>query len=401
LVKGKVAVVGYGRTKITKIPRDPLELAIEATRKALDSANLTLDDIDVVIVSRCFIPPPEFPDFPVHMAWGLLPCKIGMIPCEKSKLKMNIQILSGGSTCHTMIMTAMGLIESGAAETVLIAGAETWGSAPIEQAVKAMTSMGIDPDFETPYGWFQVAAMGALMTQRYMYETGTTIDQIAAVCVSNRKWASLNPDALYQKWPFTIDDVLNSPVVCSPLHLYMINPLGNGGVALILTSAEKARKLVEVPVTIIGYGSKFVRYGLSEAPIVSEWSGMREAIQEAYKMAAIEPKDIDVAEIYEAYPFTTLMMLELMGVVPRGQAGKFVMDGQTMPGGKLPTSTNGGCLSDGHIGSLVGLLFHIEAVCQLRGEAGKRQVPGAEIALVNAGSGTGGDSHVMIYKRER
>ncbi|MEJ2487638.1 MAG: thiolase family protein, partial [Anaerolineales bacterium] len=235
-------------------------------------------------------------------------------------------------------------------------------------------------------------------TQRFVFETGTTEEQLASVCVSNRKWAEINPLAMFRK-PLEIEKVLASKILSSPLHAYESNMLADGGCALVVVSAERARELTDCPAYLLGEGSRVTHFALSQESDLTRF-GWAAAAAEAYAMAGLSAADIDLAELYDSYPIFQLIALEELGFCERGQAGAFVLDGQTWPGGSLPMTTNGGMLSQGHTGAGGGISILVETARQLLGRARERQVPDARFAIETSTGGTYVDAHVTILGNE-
>jgi acetyl-CoA acetyltransferase len=199
--------------------------------------------------------------------------------------------------------------------------------------------------------------------------------------------------------PLTVEEVLASKMLSTPLHAKESNMLADGGSAFIVTSAERARDLTERPVFVLGEGSRVTHYALSQEPDLGRF-GWAAAAKEAYEAADLRPADMDLAEVYDSYPVFQLMALEELGLCRRGEAGALVMAGNTWPGGKLPMTTNGGMLSQGHTGAGGGIAIFVEAARQLMNKAGKRQVPGARFAVETATGGTYVDAHVTILGTE-
>jgi acetyl-CoA acetyltransferase len=216
-----------------------------------------------------------------------------------------------------------------------------------------------------------------------MAEFGTTSEQLAQIAVSTRQWATMNPNARYQD-PITIDDVLASPMQSSPLHLLDCCLVTDGAGAFVMTSAERARTLKKAPVYVLGAGTCHDHSMISEMPDLTTTPGVVSGAN-AFAMAGIGPADVDVLMGYDSFTITALLHLEDLGFCAKGEGGPFVMDNKTAPGGSLPMNTNGGGLSYTHPG-MYGMFLIVEAVRQLRGETGERQVPGAEIAVAH-GSG--------------
>jgi acetyl-CoA acetyltransferase len=237
--------------------------------------------------------------------------------------------------------------------------------------------------FDVPYGHTLIAKY-AMAAQRHMHEFGTTIEQLAEIAVSARFNAKDNPEAYYRD-PITIDDVLDSPLVADPFTSLHCCIRSDGGAAVVITSEERARDCAKSPVWILGTGEAVSHTTMSEWHDFTE-SPCVESGRLAFQRAGVTPDDIDVCELYDAFTNMLLMNLEDLGFCGKGEGGAFVEDGRLRLGGALPTNTDGGGLSACHPGQR-GLFLLVEAARQLRGEAGERQVPNAELACV---SGTGG-----------
>jgi acetyl-CoA acetyltransferase len=241
------------------------------------------------------------------------------------------------------------------------------------------------PQFEAPYGPL-VASNYALIAQRHMHEYGTTAEQMAEVAVTLRGHALRNPNA-HMTRPITVRDVLDSPMITSPLKRFDCALVSDGAAAAIVTGAARARDLRQRPVRLLGQG-----YGLSHSYVGEArrlpYSGAVMSGQKAFAMAGVRHADIDVAELYDCFTITVIVELEDLGFCKKGEGGAFVQGGRIALGGELPVTTHGGLLSCAHPG-LGGGFFHVlEGVRQLRGQAGGRQVDGAELALVHGNGGT-------------
>ncbi len=242
----------------------------------------------------------------------------------------------------------------------------------------------LNVQFETPYGLPSPIGGYAMAANRHMHQYGTTSEQLAEVAVATRKWASLNPAALHRD-PLSVDDVLASPLVCEPLHVLDCCVITDGAGAIVLTTEEHARALDSAAVSVRGFGESETHLSIasmSDQTITPAAHSARRALE----MAGIGIDEVDLAEIYDSFTITVLLTLESIGFCGPGEGGQFVSDQRTAPGGALPMNTNGGGLSCAHPG-MYGIFLLIEAMRQLRGDAGERQVDGARVALVN---GTGG-----------
>ena len=238
-------------------------------------------------------------------------------------------------------------------------------------------------EWELPYGLRLPMGPYAMAATRHMADFGTTSEQLAQIAVSTREWAALNPRARYRD-PISIDDVLASPLQTSPLHLLDCCLVTDGAGAFVMTSAERAKDLRRPPVYVLGAGTCHDHSMISEMPDLTTTPGVISGAN-SFRMAGIKPDDVDVLMGYDSFTITALLHLEDLGFCAKGEGGPFVADGKTGPGGSLPMNTNGGGLSYTHPG-MYGMFLIVEAARQLRGEAGRRQVPDAEIAVAH-GSG--------------
>ncbi len=386
----QVAAIGSGKHPCGFFPdKTPLELAMYAIKDALDDAGITKDAIDVTIPEPVFVDSMASSD----MVWSRLIEELGI----GKTARLNVQCSSGGSTAASIIKMATGLILTKQAETVLIVHMDRLGTGATPDFIRnAFGAFGIYEEWEFPYG-LNYNLIGSLFFNRFAYETGTTVEQLASVIVSLRKWASLNPNALLRR-ELTIDEVLSAKMVAYPATSRMCNMVVDGASAIIMTSAEKAKKLTGTPVYLEGLGSAVTHFSLMNEFDLTRMAYEKTA-KEAYENAGVGPEDIDIVEFYDSYPIILLLQLEAMGFCERGTAGKFVMDGNTSPGGKLPMTTNGGMLAEGHLGGGGGTSLFAEMVRQLRGKCGPRQVKGAQRALLTGIGGQYMDSQVSIWGR--
>jgi acetyl-CoA acetyltransferase len=238
--------------------------------------------------------------------------------------------------------------------------------------------------YETPFRPFLPASAYALAASRHMHEFGTTREHLAAVAVAAREWALKNP-AAWEKKPLSIAEVLAAPMVSYPFTVRDCCLVTDGGGAIVMTTPERARALKKPPVFVLGCGQAITHANISSMPDLTLTGAVRSG-EAAYRMAGLGPRDIDVLELYDAFTINTILFLEDLGFCKKGEGGPFVADGRIAPGGALPVNTNGGGLSYCHPG-MYGLLLLIEAVRQLRGEGGARQVADCEVALAHGNGG--------------
>jgi len=217
-----------------------------------------------------------------------------------------------------------------------------------------------------------------------MYEFGTTRAQLAAVAVAAREWALLNP-AAWEKTPLTLDDVLSSRMVSHPFTVRDCCLVTDGGGAVIVASAERARSLKKKPAYVLGCGQSTTHSSISSMPDLTV-TGALASGKAAYEVAKLGPSEVDAFELYDAFTINTILFLEDLGLCKKGEGGAFVAGGRIGPKGTLAVNTNGGGLSYCHPG-MYGLFLLIEAVRQLRGECGVRQVKDCDVALAHGNGG--------------
>ena len=244
----------------------------------------------------------------------------------------------------------------------------------------------LDPQlYETPYEPMMPASAYALAASRHMYEFGTTRRDLAEVAVAARAWARLNPEA-FMRGPLSIDDVLGARMVSDPLSVRDCCLVTDGGGAYVLVRADRARDLPRSPIYVLGNATAVWNRQISSMNDLTVTAASQSGF-EAYAMAKLTARDIDVVQLYDAFTINALLFLEDLGFCPKGEGGAFVQNGGIAPGGHLPVNTNGGGLSCVHPG-MYGIFALIEAVRQLRGDAGARQVAGANTALAHGNGGT-------------
>ena len=374
-LSGEIAIAGVYEhpTRWAPDKSDSLIMA-ECARGALDDCGLKLSDVDGL--------------FTAGMSTGMM----GVIELAEY-LDLNPRYLDstqiGGSSFVAHVNHAAAAIHAGLCEVALI----LYGSTAASNAMAIGTGMGggggnPTAAFVSPYGMTTVGSY-ALVAQRHQHLYGTRPEQLAEIAVTMRKHAGLNPDAKMQK-PITVDDVLASRMIATPLHLLDCCIISDGGGAVIVTSLERARDLAKPAVVLRGCGEA-VRHQSTGAPDLLNIAA-RQSGENAFAMAGMSPSDIDLCTIYDSFTITLLVTLENLGFCELGEGGAFVENGRIGLGGALPVNPDGGGMSSNHPG-MRGIFLIIEAVRQLRGGQGKRQVAGAETALVHGTGGTLGTMH--------
>ncbi len=366
LQRGATAIVGVAESDLGQVAPGmlPVDLMAQGTLRALEDAGLRLSDIDGVFASSA----------QVRLASVALCEYLGIRP------RYQDSSFSGGSVFETMVGHAAAAIQAGQCEVALLA----YGSTQRSVAGGLLNIRGFDP-LITPFGPRMPLSGYALAASRHMHEFGTTREHLAAVAVAARQWAMMNPVA-WERDPLTLEQVLGSRMVSHPLTVRDACVVTDGGGAVIITTAERARHLKKPPVYVLGVGDAVGHLEIHSMPDLTTTTAV-ESSRTAYAMAGLGPKDIDVVELYDAFTINTLLFLEDLGFVPKGEAGPFVASGAIAPGGTLPVNTAGGGLSYTHPG-LYGLFLLIEGARQIRGECGERQVPGCETALAHGNGGT-------------
>jgi acetyl-CoA acetyltransferase len=285
-----------------------------------------------------------------------------------------------------MFWRAATAITTGMASRVLIVATDNRESRLTRGGVvNKIASQNTDTEFEYPYGPLFPSAM-ALLAQRHMHQFGTTSEQLASVAVGQRKWAAMHPKAMMQK-EIGIADVLASRMITTPLHLLDICLVTDGGGAAVMVKADEARDRAKPPVYLLGFGDCAETQGVSYLQDYIQPEMYRRATQQAMRMAGITHANVDVLFPYDPCTFHVIWGLEQMGFCKPGEAAAFVAEGNLAPGGKLPANTHGGLLSYCHPGIAGGFLSLIEAIRQVRGECGERQVKDANIAMASAMGG--------------
>ena len=304
----------------------------------------------------------------------------------------------GGSSWEIMAQHAVEAIRAGDLDVALLAYGSTARSDAKRQTRAGATAVnrGGPLAFENPYGHTLIAKY-AMVAQRHMHQYGTTVEQLAEISVAAHEWATLNPEA-FDRRAITVEDVAAAPMIADPFTTLHCCLRTDGGGAVVLVSEERARDLAKPPVWVLGaaHEASHVNMASWDDVTVSPCSRTGPA---AFAQAGVGVGDIDVSELYDSFTSTLLLTLEGLGYCRAGEGGAFVGDGRLRPGGGLPVNTDGGGLAACHPG-MRGMFLMVEAVRQLRGEAGDRQVPGAELACVNATGGFFSAVSTMVLGRD-
>jgi acetyl-CoA acetyltransferase len=359
-------------TAMGRVYDSAMGFAVDAVRLALEDAGLDRRDLD----GLCLNP---------GLAWG--EAAMGSFALQQAlglrDLRYSVTMNIGGATAAAMVQQAALAIDAGLATTVacVFSDAPLKPPKPSEKRREGSASAyGFARGLNAAYGQFGVNALYALVAKRHMHRYGTTNDHLGAVAVAERAWANGNPAAQFYATALTIEDYHRSRWVVEPFHLLDCCLVSNGGAAVIVTSADRARNLRQPPAYVWGFGQGHP----GGDPIDTLVSGAPLAKRTAFAMAGIDTSDVDVAELYDCYTFTVLVTLEDYGFCAKGEAGPFVASGAIGPGGRLPVNTGGGQLSSFYMWGMTPLT---EGVIQARGQGGSRQVDERDVVLV---SGNGG-----------
>lgn len=384
-LRGKTVIIGAADTQVGVVPTmGATQLCIEAILRALWDAGIDKGEVDGLITCNSMADPYLYHAEAMAEYLQIFPSYCGSIG-------------AGGGTTFAAVQQAACAIVSGVCQTVVIASADSLRSGLSRERAMAVQSSSGHPQFESPYG-APVPAFYALIARAHMHEFGTTAEQLAAVAVSTRLHAVRNP-AAQMRTPISIEEVLNSRMIADPLHLLDCSLVSDGGSAIVMTSAARARDRRQKPVYILGAGEGHGHEHISAARSLTR-SAAAEAGKRAYQMAGVGPKDVDFAELYDCFTPVVLIELEDLGFCAKGEGGAFVASGVTQPGGSFPVNTHGGLLSHCHPGNPGSMFALTEAVLQLRGQAGERQLGKAELALVHAQGGIMSSHCTLILGRE-
>lgn len=376
---GRVAIVGAAET--TELGRIPdvsvLQLHADAALNTLADAGLDPAGVDGLATAG---------ESPTALAWYL-----GITPTWVDGTTV------GGCSFMLHVRHAAAAIEAGLCHTVLVTHGES-GRSRVGAARRAPAPASLQGQFELPYGPMGPTTLFTIPALRYMKDFGLSEEKLANVAVVQREWAGRNPRASHRD-PITVDDVLGSRMIAYPFRLLMCCLVTDGGGALLLTSAERARDFPRPPVYVLGTGESVETPMVSQMQDLTTSKAFRVSGRKAFEEAGIVHDDVDHLMIYDAFAHLPVYGLEDLGFVGRGEAGDFIWDRHTAVGGRLPLNTNGGGLSYMHSG-MYGMYALQESVRQLRGIA-PAQVPGAKVSIAHGVGGMFGASGTIVLGNER
>jgi acetyl-CoA acetyltransferase len=381
---GATAIAGLGLTPQGKVyGNSAVGFAVDAVQAALDDAGLARADLDGLLLNP-------------GLTWGDM--GMGSFQLQQAMglrdLRLSATMNVGGATAAAMIQHAAQAIAAGLCTTVACVFSDAPLKPPAPRGDKQSTgaAYAFARGWEQAYGYYGVNAMYALVARRHMHRYGTTQDHLGRIAVAQRRWANLNPAAQLHDQPLTLEEYHRSRWIAEPFHLYDCCLVSNGGCAVIVTSAERARTGRKPPVYLRGMAQGH----LGGDPAETLASGAVVAKEPAFAMAGVTLADVDVVELYDCYTFTVLVTLEDYGFCPKGEGGPFVAEHVTGPGAKLALNTGGGQLSSFYMWGMTPIS---EAVIQLRGEGGARQVERHDVALVSGNGGVLSTHSTLVLAR--
>lgn len=376
----RVAIVGAALSDCGRVPnKTAMALMAQSSRRAIADAGLTKDDVEGFGGHGALLPPVEVSEY------------LGLRPTWVDATN------TGGSSWEVMARHAAAAIADGELDVALLTYGSTARSDVKRRTRASAAAMGTGGamQFEAPYGATLIAKY-AMAARRHMIEYDTTVEQLAEVAVAAHEWAAMNPNA-FERDRITVDDVAAAPLLADPFTAKHVCLRTDGGGAVVLASERVAKNCAKEPVWILGAADATSHVSMSEwgdfTTSAAAVSGPR-----AFSQAGVDPADIDVCQLYDSFTSTVLLTVEDLGFCAKGEGGKFIESGALRPGGALPTNTDGGGLASCHPG-MRGMFLMVEAVRQLRGECGDRQVDDARLACVHAMGGFFTHSATLILGR--
>ena len=392
MAQRRACLIAGGMSKWGVREASYLDMAQEAAKECLaDIPGLRPKDIDGLLFASTFV--------------GRRSCQANTAPVVAERIGLKptsicarVDVLCAGGS--TGILLAKGLVESGMAEVIMVMGCEKLYT-PERWQVQYDEIAAVDHDWDAPQGVGPPPLWFAMIAKEHMKHYGTKREELAAVSVVNYEYGLANPKGHFQK-KLTLEEVLGAREIAPPLGLYDCCPLSDGAAAVIIASEERARELTERPLVYIRGGAQVSLHSVTAnwpGEHLGDWPHLRLASQRAYENARVSPEEINVAQVHDCFSISEVIEVEELGFCRKGEGGSFVASGQTKPGGRIPTNTDGGLLSCGHPFGATGIRQALEILKQLQGRA-IHQVEGAAIGLTHNLSGANVEHTVVIYGRE-
>ncbi|HIH37062.1 MAG TPA: thiolase domain-containing protein [Methanocellales archaeon] len=387
----EVAIIGVGCTNFGEMwNRSFRDIFVEAGLSALEDASVEGEEIDALFVGN--MSAGKFID-QEHIG-SLIADYAGLASLHVPAVRLGAACASGGVALSQGVLA----VASGYYDIVVAGGAEKMTDVGTGGAIDALASAA-DREWEVLMG-ATFPGLYAMIARLHMHKYGTTREQLAMVAVKNHLNATMNPKAQY-RGEISIDEVMSSSLVADPLRILDCSPITDGAAAVVLAPAEIAKKYTESPVYVKASAQATDTISLHDRRDITTLDATVYAAKKAYKIASIRPIDIDLAEVHDCFTIGEICAIEDLGFVPKGNGGPATEDGLTALDGKIPVNPSGGLKACGHPVGATGIKQAVETVLQLRGEAGKRQVSGAEVGLTHNVGGTGGTAVVHILSINR
>lgn len=384
--------VGIGEIPSGRYPdRSFIGALTKVGQLAIKDAGMIPADIDTILL----IPNLHSFDDQADLVFSRMVEELGL----SRQAKSSFMVHSGGSTSDNAVRTASGLIAAGHARNILVLQCERWGSGDLSEMISMLTKNGIPQEWERVAG-LQFNAIGGLITKRYMHDSQSTPEEMASVCVTLRKWAQLNPNAMYKGKDLTVEQVVGSKMIADPLHAMECPMLADGAVAFVMTSAVNAKERgIKEAVRVVGSGGCVSHYSIGQEVALSTL-GWEIAAERAYQQSGWTAASADFAEIYDSYAAVTAIAIEGLGIAEKGEGARWFAEGNGDPGGNFPINTNGGLLSAGHTGVGGGTALLVEGVRQLLWKAEpERQIKDCQRCLIGGSGGSYMDAQVLMLER--
>ncbi|MDI6902570.1 MAG: thiolase domain-containing protein [Methanocellales archaeon] len=387
----EVVIIGVGCTNFGEMwDRSFRDIFVEAGLSALEDASIHGEEIDALYVGN--MSAGKFID-QEHIG-SLIADYAGLASLHVPSVRVEAACASGGLALSQGVLA----VASGYHDIVVAAGVEKMTDVGTGVAIDALASAA-DREWEVLMG-ATFPGLYAMIARLHMHKYGTTREQLAMVAVKNHLNATMNPKAQYRK-EISLGEVMNSTLIADPLRLFDCSPITDGAAAVVLAPAEIARKHTDAPVYVKASAHATDTISLHDRRDITTLDATVHAAKKAYEMASIEPKDVDLAEVHDCFTIAEICAIEDLGFVPKGKGGPATEEGMTALDGKIPVNPSGGLKACGHPVGATGIKQAVEIVLQLRGEAGKRQVGGAEVGLTHNVGGTGGTAVVHILSINR
>jgi len=384
-----VAIIGTGCTRFGELwDRSFRDIFVEAGVEAIEDANLAGEKIDALYIGNMsggrFIEQE-------HIG-ALIADYAGLASLNIPSTRVEAACASGGLALRQGIIA----VASGYHDIVIAAGAEKMTDVDVETATDALAAAA-DREWEGIFG-ATFPGLYAMIARLHMHKYGTSREQLAEVAVKNHHNGSMNSKAQFQN-EITLETVLNSPMIADPLHVYDCSPISDGAAAVVLAPAEIAREYTDTPVYVKASAQASSTIALHDRRDITTLDATVVAGRRAYKMSGLSPKDIELVEVHDCFTIAEICAIEDLGFVPKGKGGEATASGMTAIGGEIPVNPSGGLKACGHPVGATGVKQAVEITQQLRGEAGRRQVGGAEIGMTHNIGGSGGTAIVHIFSR--